>query len=70
MHSCPFCEGHKVDSEGKKTNARGTWLCGNLRTLKNIEINHEKFQKEGKGKKSQAKNFQKLCIQATRTAQR
>ncbi len=43
MYSCTFCEGFKIDSDGKKTNKRGTWIRGDLRTLENIEVNHEKF---------------------------
>ena len=37
MHGCPYCEGYKVDDRtGKKTNKKGRYRIGRLRTENNI----------------------------------
>ena len=37
MHPCPFCDGHKVDKNGRKTNQKGTFIKGIPRTMKNVQ---------------------------------
>ena len=43
MHACPFCEGHKVDANGKK---KGRWIPGRKRTIKNVIENQTKYVDE------------------------
>jgi hypothetical protein len=47
MHSCPYCEGYKVNKQGKKTNQKGEWLCGNtLRTMGSLMKHFKKWDKD------------------------
>ena len=43
MHPCPYCDGHKVDKSGRKTNQKGTFVKGIPRTMKNVQEHFEDY---------------------------
>ena len=60
VYGCPFCDGCKVDEEGKPTGGRGKWVRGKLRNISNITENNVMFLKNG-GNKKHVKKF-KSCL--------
>ena len=60
LYSCPYCEGSKVDKDGKPTNGRGCWQPGELRTLRNITANQSEWALKTNSNRKQLKNF-KSC---------
>ena len=57
MFGCPFCEGHKVDINGKKTNQRGRWVKGKQRTVRNLLENYHNYIDNGEDHRKNLKNF-------------
>ena len=45
VYGCSFCDGCKINDEGKPTGGRGKWVRGELRTIRNITQNNENFMK-------------------------
>ena len=43
MHPCPFCDGHKIDKNGRKTNQKGTFIKGIPRTMENVQDHFEDY---------------------------
>ena len=60
LYSCPFCDGCKFNEQGKRTNQRGRWQPGVLRTIKNISENNDRFLEAG-GNSKTVKDF-KSCL--------
>ena len=60
LYACSFCEGCKYDENDKKTNQRGYWRPGPMRTIGNMTLNNDEYVEAGENKKN-AKNF-KNCI--------
>ena len=60
LYSCPYCEGSKVDKDGKPTSGRGCWQPGELRTLRNITANQSEWALKTNSNRKQLKNF-KSC---------
>ena len=46
MHPCPYCMGYKVNKNGLKTNQKGRFHPGKLRTMGNIKEWNELWGKE------------------------
>ena len=57
LHSCPYCEGHKVNEKGENTNGRGKWCIGVMRTESNIWNNYSNYYTEGKGNRKKLETF-------------
>ena len=43
IHSCPYCEGYKVNKLGIKTNQKGLWVKGNPRTMNSLMNSYENW---------------------------
>ena len=57
MHSCPYCEGHKVKPNGEKTGGPGKWTIGQMRTLKRCQELYEIWMTVEQGNEKKLVNY-------------
>ena len=57
MHPCPYCDGYKVDKQGRKTNQKGTFVKGQKRTGKSLLENFESYRTQGGSNRKNLQNY-------------
>ena len=57
IHPCPYCNGAKLDKNGRETNGKGTFVKGEPRTMKNLRENAEEYCTNGLQKRATLRQF-------------
>ena len=60
LFGCPFCEGFKVNSNGRPTNKRGRWVKKEQRTVNNLTAHFNEYKEKGGGFRKSLKNFKNV----------